>query len=569
MVSPQVLPTSTSSDQDAWKLFVFRKWREPLSTQELITQLKKEMARVAAGHPAIDALVRAGEIEAGLADSRSPEEGKIAAVVDHLAAVACGSLPPDKLRADATQLEQVQSPETIWCSHPEGFSYYGLHPLSFVDFARQYSAQLSRTTAIIGIRTIGPVLSAVVMAALRQYGKEAERITVRPQGEPYHRHTNFDPVQARWITAGLERAADFVIVDEGPGFSGSTFLSVARALEAAGVPASRIILVGSRPFELSTHAASVVGAGQTRQYRRYSIAQTIMPPADAPIYIGNGFWREKLYQNLPQWPACWTELERTKYLSGDGRYLLKFEGFGRFGQRSQQHHATLAEENFPPCASEFADGFARYEFIQGRPLCPQDLSAALLARIAAYCAFRMKNFPAHAADPETLSNMLRLNLNLELGIHSTPVTIPIEHPVYADCCMMPHEWLLTSGNQVVKCDAVGHAEGHLLPGPVDICWDLAGAITEWQLSDEQTEFFLEQYQKRSGDDPRSRMATYLLLYAVFRMAFCRMGATSMAPWREAKYLLKAFRGYLRLAQEYLKESTAAMPKDRSVRGSGH
>src|SRR4029077_20426635 len=104
---------------------------------------------------------------------------------------------------------------------------------------------------IIGIRSIGTTLSAVVVATLRIAGSPAERMTVRPAGHPYSRYTHFTSEQIRWIEKQKERGAMFLVVDEGPGRSGSSFLSVGEALIGGGVPAGEVKLIGSKEPDLN------------------------------------------------------------------------------------------------------------------------------------------------------------------------------------------------------------------------------------------------------------------------------------------------------------------------------
>jgi hypothetical protein len=532
---------------NAWDLFVFRKAREQLSTQTLLEDLRNTT-------DAADALVRAGELETGLADADSDATAAMAAIVDSHAEALCQAGPGQ------SAMLKMALPETILCGHTEGFSFYGLHPLDFADLADAIHTKLPPAVAIIGIRSAGAVLSAVVKAVLQSHGKKADRITVRPRGEPYQRIASFTAAQLAWIQQ--RRNADFLIVDEGPGFSGSTFLSVAAALSSAGVPHTQIALMGSRPFDSIQRNA---------QWRTFNIAYGRRGPADAKTCIGNGYWRQHLYPELSHWPACWTEMERAKHLSADGECFLKFEGFGRYGERARQQATILAEEKFSPRCNEFDSGYARYDFVKARPLRPEDASPALLAHIARYCAFRAQSLPAPAAtvDTRSLSNMLQRNLALcnngaipesywngQSATKADATSIPVERPVYADCCMRPHEWLQTPAGQILKTDAVGHAEGHLLPGPVDIAWDLAGAILEWRLNPAQTDFFLNEYRRQSHDNARNRLDQYLLLYAVFRMAFTSMGATSMAAWRESKYLRRDSDWYASQTNKFLQPAAA-------------
>lgn len=551
MSTPLEIP-ALPHDADAWKLFVFRKSRERISARVLLADLKAAIAAIATRPEAIlDALVRAGEIETGLADAGSPAAGTMAAVVDHLAAVAGNGQKVDISQLQS--LNRLDLPEEIICAHPEGFSFYGLNPLDFADLARRVRPELKPSVAVIGIRSVGSTLGAVVAAVLRTSGRRVERITVRPEGEPYHRRAKFSPQEETWVRAGIERDSDFLVVDEGPGFSGSTFLSVAHALIDSGVPCARIVLMGSRPF--ATRGTQDAQPADWSRFRRHTIDYASHRPFGAERCLGDGAWRQLLYRHPVEWPACWAEQERIKYLSSDARVLFKFEGFGRFGQVVREQAALLDREEFCPRILGYDRGFVACEFVHGRTLTVSDLSHDLLSLMANYCAFRAQNFVAPGADPSLLKSMARVNLETEFGPGKSNVIfeIPLERPVYPDCRLLPHEWLLTNDGRVLKADAVGHGDGHQFPGPADIAWDLAGVIVEWNLSGTETEFFLREYRLRSGDDAANRLAPYLLLYAILRTAQCRMASASMARYREARYLHRQYLRYSQLVGELLDE----------------
>jgi len=516
---------------------VFRKHRDFLSTRKLLDDLKAEIQALSLGEGSIiDALVRAGEIETGLEDEGSSAAALMSAVTDQLACAACGQTGASVQLLQA--IERSELPACICCSHPEGFSYYGLNPLDFADLAGRLRPDLESRVRVIGIRSVGSTLGACVAAALRAKGILAERITVRPGGEPYHRKTTFSQAQIEWIHAGIEGHADFIVVDEGPGFSGSTFLSVADALMQAGVAASSVVLLGSRSFPAHT-----AGAEQVRQWERFrshTIEYGRHIPTASGRSLGGGTWRELFYHDRSQWPASWIEQERIKHLSIDGRAWFKFEGFGRFGRRVRDQARDLADAGFVPRLFGFESGFGCYECVAGRPLTMRYLSADLLSQLAGYCAFRAKNFSAENVDVVTLDEMLRVNLDAEFGLALHSGSLPLERPVYADCRMLPHEWLTTREGRIVKTDAAGHGEGHQLPGPVDIAWDLAGVIVEWGLRHADAKCFLEDYRRQCGDDPQKRISAYLLAYSVQRMAHCRMAAASTRALRESKPLRHAY-----------------------------
>jgi hypothetical protein len=555
MVSP--IADLDTPERSAWDLFVFRKSRELLPTRPLLDDLRAE---IESDSSLIDALVRAGEIETGLADEGSPAADIMARVVDQLATMASGALPSAKSSLSRSsvidRLEQVTDyPPLIRCAHPEGFSYYGLHPLDFADLIAKLHSTLRPRVAVIGIRSVGSTLGAVVAAALHAHGSSTRRITVRPAGEPYERRAVFTPVQLQWIQGELQERAQFAVVDEGPGFSGSTFLSVARALLAAGVPQSSIDLLCSRPFPARLEGSEL--DSEWRRFQSYQIDYGRRRPPNADRSLAGGAWRDSLFPHREHWPACWTDQERIKHLSADHKTFFKFEGFGRYGHRVRQQAAALAQAGFSPHLNGYGDGYAGYEFVRGRPLSQRDLTPALLERLAAYCAFRAATFPAEHANTALLSEMLKVNLRIEFGIQDLQLAIPVERPVYPDCRMLPHEWLLADGENVLKTDSVSHGEGHQLPGPADIAWDLAGTIVEWQLPAAAVGYFLRCYRRQSGDNPAPRMPLYVLLYRVLRMAQCRMASAAMGNNVDAQLFSKYYLYLRSLVKETLNHTPLA------------
>src|SRR5579864_3393396 len=108
-------------------------------------------------------------------------------------------------------------------------------------------------------------------------------------------------------------------------------------------------------------------------------------------------------------------MERLKFLSADRRWLFKFEGFGRFGKTALERASCLSEGGFG-CEAHYADdGLLRYQFVAAGPGKAQDLSVAVLDRIAEYCAFRTREFKLPGEPVHQLEEMLRFNLAEEFG----------------------------------------------------------------------------------------------------------------------------------------------------------
>jgi hypothetical protein len=546
-------------------LLVFRDGRRSVRGSCLKANLARRLDSLPTTNPSstelLSALLQAGEFECALADvglnTPLPE------ITDRLAAalVNSGELP------DIAQLmavvKGIVAPEQLSVSPPEGFAFYGLHPLSFADAVQEIPEPPERV-GVIGIRSIGTTLSAVTLAALRRRGVQAERITVRPIGHPYNRRTEFSPPDLEFVrSAGM-----FLIVDEGPGLSGSSFLSVADALTAAGVNRKKITLMCTHapdPDRLCAEDA----AARWRTFRTMVVPQRPRLPSEAQIWIGGGEWRRYLLRDEAQWPAAWTTFERAKYLSGPrvsspkssgprcsnrrgsdpsgfenggAPGFYKFAGFGAYGEDVRKREETVADGGFAPPPRAESAGYVSYHWIDGRPMTASDISESILARMAAYCAFRQRAFFAETADASPLQAMAHHNLR-ELK-YDADVNLRIERPTIPDGRMQPYEWILSNEGQLLKTDCGSHGDDHFFPGTTDISWDLAGAIVEWRMDAAETRIFLEMYRRASGDDASGRIEHYITAYSIFRSAYCMMATNATQGTQEQQRLQRAAELYL-------------------------
>src|SRR5882724_4330375 len=126
----------------------------------------------------LDALIEWGEVESAVADAGYADETLCGVMLDTARVYwsGTGRLP----RFDASAL-----PETVEVSIPEGYAFYALHPRSYAEAAvRFWEDARPRAVVVIGIRSIGTSLSAVVCAALEERGCAVRRYTVRPGGHP-------------------------------------------------------------------------------------------------------------------------------------------------------------------------------------------------------------------------------------------------------------------------------------------------------------------------------------------------------------------------------------------------
>jgi hypothetical protein len=550
-------------------LLVFREDRRRASGKELKAALTAELEQLCnhfSRRTLVGALLQAGELECGVADN-DPEAARCyESVTDQIAGALLASEPAASNNSDfhhpdfhsiLASVRALPVFEQLGISIPEGFAYYALHPLAYADVIRQIP--VCDHLLVVGIRSIGTTLSVVAAAAARARGIAAERITVRPQGHPYNRTVEFTGEQMAAVRNAISQDASVAVVDEGPGLSGSSFLAMAEALERAGVPVEKILLVSSHAPNINALCAENA-ACRWQRFRCIPVSNETRRPEAAVEFIGGGQWRSRAFGNEPEWPAAWTSLERLKYLSSPEqgeRSYFKFAGFGHYGDVVFERERKVAAAGFGLMPREESDGFISYPWLSSaqrnaRPLSSSDLSAQILARLAEYCAFRRHAFRVELSNLDALQKMAQHNLR-ELGFDPA-VEIQLEHPVIADGRMHPHEWLLSTEGKLLKTDSGSHGDDHFFPGPTDIAWDLAGAIIEWQMDDRQKAEFLARYHRAAGDDASARIDGFIKAYTVFRLAYCLMAANAMHGSDEQLRLQRAAATY-RAAITHMQTST--------------
>ena len=232
---------------------IFRDTKRRASAADLTGTLRGELVRLPSQveqEDLLSLLLRAGELECALADagyaadcsSRLTDLFAESVVTSDQTQRVCHAR--ELCSAAVPLLDGITYRGEVTFSVPEGFAYYALHPLDYADVST--SSRVNAPHAfVIGLRSIGTTLSAVVAVKLQLMGVSTERITVRPEGHPYDRCCQFAPDQKQAISTALARNSAFIVCDEGPGRSGSSLISVAEALEREGVPPDRILILCS------------------------------------------------------------------------------------------------------------------------------------------------------------------------------------------------------------------------------------------------------------------------------------------------------------------------------------
>jgi hypothetical protein len=554
-------------------MYVFREGRRQVSSESLRRSFSSSLRELRPAQNSsrqkfliVDSLLHAGELECGLADRSHAQQQTACDTTDALAAQLV-SPKAEPVKCLLERLEELSLPDELTISVPEGFAYYALHPRQYARLAERIAFP-PQAVAVVGIRSIGTTLSAVVKAALKNCGLTAERTTVRPGGHPFDRFVRFSSKQHNWILGQQRRGAQFLVVDEGPGLSGSSFLSTAEALVEAGVSPQQITLLCAHqpdPTKLCTRDA----AARVARFTWCAVTNSQDIPTEAGVFVGSGRWRKHFGYGDSGWPASWTTMERAKFLSDDASHLHKFEGLGHYGEQVHQRARVLSEAGLsPPPASDLDDtGYVAYPWLASKPVTQSDLSEPLIKAIAGYCAFRSRALVpggvTHSEqNPENLALMVHTNLTEEFGSTHGYSSRPLElvKPVIADARMQPWEWGRVDGN-FVKFDAATHGDDHFFPGPTDIAWDLAGAIVEFSLGGKTeahiTPPLVQHYTKLTGDDPSFRLPAYMVAYSAFRLGYSKMAAQAMRGSDEEPGLERQYLQYREFLMRLLERRAAA------------
>ena len=459
-------------------------------------------------------LIEAGVLEQAVADGLSEGTPEIVthcqALTDVAATRFLATLDGASVEEFLTQIEEALArlpalQTTLAVKPPEGYAFYALYPESYRAAARRWLSDHPSPgrVAVVGVRSIGTSLSAVVLATLRSEGIDAERFTVRPTGHPF----------AREVTLPRLDADHALIVDEGPGLSGSSMAAVAEAARLAGV--RHIALFPGHAGEPGAQASERVRTiwATTLRYVESAkspldaLAEATSRLCSAPIELvedlGGGRWREVVFPATP-WPAVALPFERPKFRvtpRGGAPVLWKFVGLIAEG-------TTL--------------GYAPRPWIDGEPLTPADATPFLLTQIARHIA-DVAGSPLTSEEVgrsyERLVDMLGHNAYEALGrTPALPSPGGEGSGSAGDYRLAPHEWRRVSDGTVVKTNRRPQSGDHTVVGIQSIAWDVAGAIVEWDLDEADTGTFLDALRVEGivvGDLP-----FYEAAYTAFRMGLC-------------------------------------------------
>jgi hypothetical protein len=576
-------------------MVVYRDHKHAATAARCVEETAAFLRRISMGasvdhDDAAELLITMGEFESAVADGLCPFDDHFDGVLTALrgALVTAGhifcktweqkggeALPYVRtLERKFDEISRLRLPDPLCISVPEGYAYHGIYPETYYAAARRFFDETEeRGVCCIGIRSIGTSLSAVVAAALEDQGCSVETMTLRPRGPVTDRCVRLSRELERFLAE--HGASFFLIVDEGPGLSGSSFRSIAQKLSDAGIGDDRIALLPSWEPD-GKGFINEAARSRWQKHRKFTVAFEEVwlasgrlcgsIPQGNVIDISAGKWRRIFFEREDDYPAVYPELERRKYLflpgrgaaaeiprlselrkfERDGRslFMLKFAGLGRYGRSACRRAQLIAEAGFSPPVEGYLHGFIMYRFILGRPLSVHQACGGLVAAIASYLAFLRRAFPSEQTRSfEEMATMIAVNASEGIGpswsvrcSRAIAGLLPLYKniSVAVDGHMLPHEWIGT-GNSYLKADHTDHHADHFFPGNQDIAWDIAGSIVEFDFGDTLRELLIDHYIACSGDGAiRGRLPFFIVAYCAYRLGLATLAADVLSSTRDGE-----------------------------------
>lgn len=501
-------------------------------------------------------LIQLGQLEQSVADVLEEENhpfdpvlNEVQQVTDIAAELFCSAVSGCSAKYCIRNLENalslIQLPDChLTIKIQEGFEFYTLFPEQFLastlQWCRQRKREMGEKGLVVGIRSIGTTLSAVVATTLRKQGHNVERISVRPQGHPFER-TLAHPIR--------NEARFAIIVDEGPGISGSSMVAAAQALVRSGIDRGNIFFFPGSNKEPGPAASESVREWWNRTDRTFTSVdscdwrgrdlETILLQKSAALTnktflkvekLSGGLWRRLVCESYRNQLPSFAPFEREKFLcrAEDGSGLLwKFSGLGSLVANPSQ---TQSPERSSFVINTIAShhGFSAYPWVNGERMTRDQLTRPLLQHMASYLfVSARKPLPVNEHDSaiDRLVEMTYCNARNILGESAASASMASAEaarkcahlPSYGDGRLGPWEWIRTRNGTIVKSDWSGHDADHTLVGRQSILWDVAGLAIEWDFSEAAEEQLIAIAANANIHIDFNALNFFKIAYSAFQM----------------------------------------------------
>jgi hypothetical protein len=377
-------------------------------------------------------------------------------------------------------LENVPADVLLRFKMPEGFAFYGLTPEQYRRAARRWVTEIRPPgdVVVIGIRSIGTTLSRVVTDELAAAGIAAQRCTVRTEGHPFARGVRLP----EWIGP---TAAAYLVVDEGPGMSGSSFLAVSAELQKRGVGRERIHFFPS-------HDGSPGKAASAQALAEWNLFARWVEPAVKPPLSPEWDWK---YIG-PSAPAPFD-------CSGRAEYFARRNAERSCGVPMMQRNGWWMA--FSKIAGEPAriDPATLAKHISATADSPLSLKDELETehRLREMLIVNVEKQFCDAA----LSNALRRWLD--------GLTIEHGHASSGDGHLEPENWIKDAAGRLWKLQTTGSGLSHFVAYRLPVWWDVAQAVLEWDFGNE----ILRELKKAGLECEPKTLAFFKMANAAFEL----------------------------------------------------
>jgi hypothetical protein len=196
---------------------------------------------------------------------------------------------------------------------------------------------------------------------------------------------------------------------------------------------------------------------------------------------------------------------------------------------------VLARAGFLPEVHRVENGYLLSDFVEGRPLSSDSATSALLDRVTAYLRRRRDAFPSNREAPiREIENMVRVNVEEGLGPYwsdrasaaSRACRLAAEEggTTEIDGRMLPHEWLETRDG-FLKTDALDHFDDHFFPGSQNLCWDVAGFLTEFEIPQKYASCITSRLKYN-----HEQLRFYSIAYLSYRIGYCSLASETLGAY---------------------------------------
>ncbi|MDE3056859.1 MAG: HAD hydrolase family protein [Bacteroidota bacterium] len=433
----------------------------------------------------------------------------------------------------------------------EGFRCQDLTHADVFSLMQKFIAQSDNQYSpvmIVGVRTAGAYFAPLAKAYLSSLGwPNVSWITVRPKEG-----------LTRWEKHALRRIrfrhSPVLVIDDYQN-TGQTFLQVSKLLSSRGISPHRVVFLAPKhPFEtgwkniVRKMTGSKVLTLEHHELYKNRLMQVPVVEELMLQYFHGEQWNNVRIQETPEMEKINSQLRlhdadsfqvRLKRLyecyAGSRhkpevqRIIAKSVGWGWLG-----YHAFIVSKRmhgFVPECLGLRNGFLFMKWIDSAPeemneqLLPDMLSSYLAVRAS---TLRLKEDP-RSGNPDYGWGWLEM-LGIVRSAYGNYLGRLIDKklltdlrgrlrcvPVLSDGKLSPGEWL-RSHEKWIKVDFEHHNFGAPELDVVDPAYDIAGAVFEFQMSENAEEQLIQSYVNRCGDSLlRDRLLLYKILYGVMAM----------------------------------------------------